>query len=221
MRFQHPTSGYVEETNPGWGAAFVAPIYFAIHHAWGHAIGSAVVGLCTYGVGWVIWGCYAKRIVHQAYVRRGWREVAPETPAPAAPVREGYRAITTPQPPLAEGSTASDKLAKRFIWSMAALTIVCGIIGMSIQQSDPAFRAARDAQREERLAAESAVARIRAEGAADVASAIRSAGWACDTVTFAVGDLRVGDAYATCTANGRSYSYVIKDVGGHAVIVPK
>lgn len=75
MKFQHPTNGYVVTAYPNVLAAIVAPFYFARHGAWGHAAGSFVAGLFTFGVGSFLWGLGAKGIIHDAYLRAGWKEL--------------------------------------------------------------------------------------------------------------------------------------------------
>ena len=50
-------------------------LYFAKHDAWAQAVIALLFVVVTGGVAWLIYPFFAKRIVRQSYLRRGWVEV--------------------------------------------------------------------------------------------------------------------------------------------------
>lgn len=89
MTFQHPANGYQKRIDsPALFTLFGGPIFFALHSIWLHAIISAVLAYLTYGISWLVYPLAANGIVRNAYLSRGWTEVA-------EPPRE-HRPIWTP-----------------------------------------------------------------------------------------------------------------------------
>ena len=77
MQFAHPLNHHVVRVRTPWLWTFLfGPLYLAFHEAWGHAIVSFVVACATVGLSWVVYPFFARGIVRNAYLRKGWQHVA-------------------------------------------------------------------------------------------------------------------------------------------------
>jgi hypothetical protein len=75
MQFAHPLNRYVVKVRVPWLWTLVfGPLYLAFHEAWGQALISFVVACATVGLSWVVYPFFARRIVRNAYLRKGWQE---------------------------------------------------------------------------------------------------------------------------------------------------
>lgn len=89
MTFRHPVNGYQKRIDsPGAFTLIGGPIYFALHGVWLHAGLSVVLAVLTMGVSWLVYPLASEGIMRNAYLTRGWTEVA-------EPPRE-HRPIWTP-----------------------------------------------------------------------------------------------------------------------------
>jgi hypothetical protein len=76
MRFTNPLNEHVVTVRAPWlWTLLFGPLYMAFHEAWGQALVSFVVACVTVGLSWVIYPFFARRIVRNAYLRKGWRPV--------------------------------------------------------------------------------------------------------------------------------------------------
>ena len=77
MTFKNPANGYVEESSSiGLWALIFGSFYFAVKGAWGQAVLSAVLALCTFGLSWLIYPFFASGIIRKHYLRKGWIELS-------------------------------------------------------------------------------------------------------------------------------------------------
>jgi len=76
MRFKNPQNGYVEEVNtpPFLCCLLFGTLYFASKGIWTHAVVSFLLAIFTFGISWLIYPFFAKGIVRQSYLRKGWSE---------------------------------------------------------------------------------------------------------------------------------------------------
>lgn len=76
MRFQNPQNEYVETANYAflWCLLFGC-LYFAVKGIWGHAVVALVLAIGTAGFSWLVYPFFAKSIVANSYLRRGWVQV--------------------------------------------------------------------------------------------------------------------------------------------------
>lgn len=76
MHFQNPANGYQERASTPflWCLLFGA-LYFAVKGIWKHAVIAGVAAILTSGVSWLIYPFFARTIIRNAYLRRGWIEV--------------------------------------------------------------------------------------------------------------------------------------------------
>jgi hypothetical protein len=82
MRFKNPGNDHVETSNNCflWCLLF-GPIYMAIKGIWSHTfvllIGGIVLGATVFlpWIFWLIYAFFAKGIVRNSYLRKGWIEV--------------------------------------------------------------------------------------------------------------------------------------------------
>lgn len=87
-KFRNPVNGYEEEVSsagPFFGALFLGLIYFAVKGLWTHSVAALLmltVFLMTGSVGffliiimWVTYACFARSLVEQNYLKRGWTRV--------------------------------------------------------------------------------------------------------------------------------------------------
>lgn len=76
MRFKNPSNGYVEESSaPGLWCLLFGCFYFAVKGVWRHFVLGFMLGLFTFGLSWFVYPFFAKDIIRQDYMRRGWVEV--------------------------------------------------------------------------------------------------------------------------------------------------
>src|SRR6266478_708588 len=76
MRFQNSSNFYVEQVSlPFLWTLLFGPLYFAVKGVWTHAIVSAIVGICTFGLSWLIYPFFASKIMRTHYLRKGWIEI--------------------------------------------------------------------------------------------------------------------------------------------------
>lgn len=76
--YENPQNGHKEGFNT-IGAFFYAllfaPIYFIYKGAWGAGIFAFVLAVMTAGLSHLIMPFFAKGILHNAYMRKGWKQV--------------------------------------------------------------------------------------------------------------------------------------------------
>ena len=76
MKFRNLQNGFEEEVScPGLWCLIFGALYLAVKGAWGHALASFVIALCTMGLSWLLYPFFASEIVRTSYLRRGWTEV--------------------------------------------------------------------------------------------------------------------------------------------------
>lgn len=73
MRFKNPSNGHVAHVRHAflWCLLFGC-FYFIKHDAWGSAFIALAVAIFTAGVGWLIYPFFAKSIIRNSYLRKGW-----------------------------------------------------------------------------------------------------------------------------------------------------
>lgn len=82
MRFAHPLNQHVVTVKaPRFWTFLFGPLYLASHGAWGQALISLIVAICTAGLSWLAYPFFAPGILRSAYLRKGWNELAPTQPA--------------------------------------------------------------------------------------------------------------------------------------------
>jgi hypothetical protein len=98
--FRNPANGYEETTNnPGLWCLLFGSLYFISKGIWGHALLSAVLAFATFGISWLIYPVFARKIVTSTYNRRGWIQVTGlkdqvrETRAPSSEDAKGKLAV--------------------------------------------------------------------------------------------------------------------------------
>ena len=74
MKFKNPMNGYIVEVKYSflWTLLF-GPLYFAKHGAWKHFVISFLI--MWFGIPWFIYPFYARDIIRDAYLSKGWREI--------------------------------------------------------------------------------------------------------------------------------------------------
>lgn len=74
IRFKHPMNGYAEDVPPDvWVYVLLfGGIYFLVKGVWTHAVVSFVAAFFTFGVSWLIYPMFAKKIMISHYLRKGW-----------------------------------------------------------------------------------------------------------------------------------------------------
>lgn len=124
MTFRHPVNGYQKRIdNAGAFTLIGGPIFFALHGIWLHAVLSAGLAFFTAGVSWLVYPLAAEGIVRNAYLSRGWTEVA-------EPPRE--RIETGPLLP---------QLGKVFAWVLLAVVVGSLLVGAIDWYLHPEFYA--------------------------------------------------------------------------------
>jgi hypothetical protein len=82
MQFTHPLNQHRATVRaPRFWTLLFGPLYFASHGAWGQALISFVMAVCTVGVSWLVYPFFAPRIVRSAYLTQGWQEAGPASTA--------------------------------------------------------------------------------------------------------------------------------------------
>lgn len=76
-RYRHPVNGHIEtvSSSAGHGAFWIGPIYFASRGLWAHAAGWCVAAVCTVGVSCFIYPFFARRILRQHFLQRGYTRI--------------------------------------------------------------------------------------------------------------------------------------------------
>jgi PEGA domain len=78
MLFRNPTNNYAEEVSiPGLWTFLFGTFYFIAKGIWTHALLSALLALCTFGISWLIYPFFASGIVRAHYGKKGWVEIGP------------------------------------------------------------------------------------------------------------------------------------------------
>jgi len=73
VKFKNPQNGYIIKTDShGAYALLFGGFYFAKHGAWAQAIISFIVALFTAGISWLIYPFFARKIITDNYLRKGW-----------------------------------------------------------------------------------------------------------------------------------------------------
>jgi len=77
MKFKNPLNDYTVSVEYPWlWCLLFGFLYFAKHGAWAHALISFVLACLTMGGSWLLYPFFAAGIVRDAYLRRGWKEIA-------------------------------------------------------------------------------------------------------------------------------------------------
>jgi hypothetical protein len=77
IRFRNPANGYEEDVSLAWlWCLLFGGFYFALKGAWAHALIGFVLALFTFGLSWLIYPFFARRIVEKHYLRMGWQRVS-------------------------------------------------------------------------------------------------------------------------------------------------
>src|ERR1700722_6463009 len=85
MRYKNPSNDYEEKINDaGLFCLLFGPLYFAGKGVWTHAVISLVLALVTFGISWLFYPFFARGIVEQNYLRKGWIPIE-ESDAPSPP----------------------------------------------------------------------------------------------------------------------------------------
>ena len=72
--FRNPENGYqVTRSHPGLGTLCFGSLYFAALGIWTHALVSLVAAILTFGISWVIYPLFAKGILEDHYLSKGWK----------------------------------------------------------------------------------------------------------------------------------------------------
>ena len=75
LQFAHPMNDHVVKVRAPWlWTLLFGPLYLAFHEAWGPALISFVVMCATVGLSWIVYPFFARAIVRNAYLRKGWQE---------------------------------------------------------------------------------------------------------------------------------------------------
>jgi peptidoglycan/LPS O-acetylase OafA/YrhL len=77
MAFRHPHNGHVVTVrHPFLWCFLFGCFYLAKHEAWSAAIIAFFAAMFTLGLAWMIYPFFAKGIIRNAYLRKGWTETA-------------------------------------------------------------------------------------------------------------------------------------------------
>jgi hypothetical protein len=72
-RFRNPANGYEEDVGMPWlWCLLFGCIYFATRGIWTHALAALLLAIVTFGASWLIYPLFARGIVDQHYLRKGW-----------------------------------------------------------------------------------------------------------------------------------------------------
>lgn len=75
--FRHPKSGQQTDIDRAWlWTLLFGVIYFAIKGVWTHAIASLLLAFGTAGISWLIYPVFAKKIVRNHLLVKGWQPVS-------------------------------------------------------------------------------------------------------------------------------------------------
>ena len=72
--YKNPANGYVEQISPMswlWCLIFGA-LYFAYKGIWTHVVVSLVLAPMTLGLSWLVYPFFARSIIENSYLRKGW-----------------------------------------------------------------------------------------------------------------------------------------------------
>ena len=79
LAFKNPVNGHIVEIYNPFGCTLLFGLfYFAKHEAWAAAIISAGALLLTYGLAWFIIPFFARAVIRNTYLRKGWMELTPD-----------------------------------------------------------------------------------------------------------------------------------------------
>lgn len=82
MKFQNPQNGYIVETkHPFLWTLLFGCFYFLKHGAWKYALIAFIVSLITGGIAWFFFPFWGKKIIRDAYLSKGWKELPEIKPA--------------------------------------------------------------------------------------------------------------------------------------------
>lgn len=74
---ENPENGYRKTfPSPGIKVAFTGSLYFLVHGMWAKAVLGFVVGVFTFGIGWLYIGWKAEDYIKDHYRSKGWRLVS-------------------------------------------------------------------------------------------------------------------------------------------------
>lgn len=97
--FRNPVNGYVEEATLPWlWCALFGCFYLGFKGAYFHAVAAGFLAFFTAGFSWLVYPFFAKHIVTQSYLRRGWQQVdaAPATSGGPASLATMQAEMTKP-----------------------------------------------------------------------------------------------------------------------------
>jgi len=74
--FKNPMNGHIERAYSSvtwlWVLLF-GFFYWAVKGVWTHAVVSALLGFLTGGLSWLVYPFFAKKIIRNHYLKRGWK----------------------------------------------------------------------------------------------------------------------------------------------------
>jgi hypothetical protein len=72
-RFRNPANSYEESIGmPGLWCLLFGCFYFAVKGIWTHAVVALFAAILTFGISWLIYPFFARKIVETHYLRKGW-----------------------------------------------------------------------------------------------------------------------------------------------------
>lgn len=77
MKFKNPANGYIKEVSSLawlWTLLF-GIIYFAVKGVWTHVFVGLFLAIITAGISWLIYPFFAKSILRNHYLEKGWIEI--------------------------------------------------------------------------------------------------------------------------------------------------
>lgn len=76
LSFKNPQNGYEVEIESPWAYTLLfGGFYFLRHGAVFQAIVALILSLCTAGLAWLVYPFFAKNLIRETYLRKGWVEV--------------------------------------------------------------------------------------------------------------------------------------------------
>lgn len=76
MMHRNPTNGYTEESSiPFLWCFLFGSFYFVYKGIWTHVLLSLIFAAFTLGISWFIYPFFARGIVDNSYLRKGWEKI--------------------------------------------------------------------------------------------------------------------------------------------------
>lgn len=74
LQFKNPMNGYVERVpRDVWVYVLLfGGLYFLAKGVWTHAAASFAAAFLTFGISWLVYPFFAKKIMRSHYLRNGW-----------------------------------------------------------------------------------------------------------------------------------------------------